>query len=233
MEQITLISAFIAGILSFFSPCILPLIPSYISFITGITFSSVESIEKTEISYSTILNSLFFIAGFSFVFIVFGAAASTAGQIFMNYRDLIRLLGGLLIIIFALFIIGVIKIPFLNFEAKFHLKSKPVGYFGSFAAGIVFSAGWTPCVGPILGSILVLAAHEESVSRGMLLLGSYSLGLGIPFFITSLSINTFLAYYKKVNRYIRYINLAAGLLLLAVGILLLASLMLPSSAQFY
>jgi cytochrome c-type biogenesis protein len=146
-----------------------------------------------------------------------------AGQIFMDYREIIRLLGGILIIIFALFIIDVIKIPFLNFETRFHLKSKPAGYFGSFVAGIVFSAGWTPCVGPILGSILVLASHEGSVYRGMILLGSYSLGLGIPFFITSLSVNSFLAYYKKLNKYIRYINIAAGLFLLAVGIMLLVS----------
>lgn len=233
MEQITLISAFIAGMLSFFSPCILPLIPSYISFITGVTFSSEVEAPHAAPLQATIINSLCFIAGFSFVFVVFGAAASTAGQIFMNYRDLIRFLGGILIIVFALFMIGVIKIPFLNFEAKFHLKSRPAGYFGSFVAGVVFSAGWTPCVGPILGSILVLAAHEDSVLRGMILLGSYSLGLGIPFFITSLSVNSFLAYYKKFNKYIKYINLAAGLFLLAVGILLLAGLAISSSAQFY
>ena len=169
MEQISLISAFIAGILSFFSPCILPLIPSYVSFITGVTFS--YDAEKPVRAHRdgahrdahlqlTIINSLSFIAGFSFVFVIFGAAASTAGQVFMDYKEVIRLIGGLLIIVFALFIIGIIKIPFLNFETRFHLKSKPAGYFGSFVAGVVFSAGWTPCVGPILGSILVLAAHE-------------------------------------------------------------------------
>ena len=221
MDHISVFAAFSGGVLSFLSPCVLPLLPAYLSFITGITFSSEDAAPEVQLR-STAINSLSFIAGFSIVFILLGAAASSAGQLLMEHLNLVKLFGGLLIMVFALFVLGAAKIPFLNYEARFRLKSRPAGYFGSFAAGIVFSAGWTPCVGPILGSILVLAAGQASVSKGMLLLAFYSLGLGLPFFLASLSVNSFLAYYKRFGRYIKYANLAAGLFLLATGAVLTA-----------
>ncbi len=216
MDQVSLLAAFAAGVLSFFSPCVLPLLPAYLSFITGITFSSGDG-PSAQRPLNAAVNSIFFILGFSLVFVVLGAAASSAGQLLMRHLNLIKLFGGLLIMLFALFILGAAKIPFLNYEARFRLRSRPAGYFGSFAAGVVFSAGWTPCVGPILGSILVLAASNASMYKGIVLLAFYSLGLGIPFFLSSLSVNYFLAVYGRLGSRIKYINLAAGALLLATG----------------
>ena len=213
MDQLSVLAAFTAGIFSFFSPCVLPLLPAYLSFITGIAFSSGND-PSAQRPLNTAVNSVFFILGFSLVFVALGqlqlaqAAAITHLSLYKTLEDCLCS---------ALFILGAAKIPFLNYEARFRLKSKPAGYFGSFAAGVVFSAGWSPCVGPILGSILVLAASDASVYRGTALLVIYSLGLGIPFFLASLSVNSFIAGYKKLGGWIKYINLTAGALLLATG----------------
>lgn len=221
VENISAPVAFFAGLLSFFSPCILPLVPSYMSYITGSVFSGIENEPvPADIKRLTVLYSLCFIMGFSAVFILLGAAASFAGNIFFEYRELIRLLGGLLIIFFGLHIIGLLKIGLLNSYFKFGGAGAAPGYFRSFITGIIFAAGWTPCVGPILGSILIIAGTEATLLNGIMLLGLFSLGMAVPFFIISLSVNYFLAGLKKINRWIPVINGISGIVLVIVGVLL-------------
>jgi len=220
-ESISAPVAFFAGLLSFFSPCILPLVPSYMSYITGSVFSGIENEPvPADIKRLTVLYSLCFILGFSAVFVLLGAAASFAGNLFLEYRGLIRLIGGLLIILFGLHIIGLLKIGPLNSYFKFKENGAAPGYFRSFIAGIIFAAGWTPCVGPILGSILIIAGTDATLLNGIMLLGLFSLGMAIPFFIISLSVNYFLAGLKKIRRWVPAINIVSGIILVIVGILL-------------
>lgn len=221
-HSVTYFLAFSAGFLSFVSPCVLPLIPSYVSYITGISFEDlVEGGEDKNFTKVTLLNSLAFIFGFTLIFVSLGASSSLAGSLFRDYQDIIRKLGGILVIFFGLFIMGIIKLDFINREKKFHLPEKPAGYFGSVLVGIVFAAGWTPCIGPMLGSILSLATSEGSVVYGVQLLFTYSIGLGIPFLLTSLALNTFLHHLPKVTRHMGIITSMSGLILIVIGFLLL------------
>ncbi len=221
-HNISFIIAFAAGFLSFVSPCVLPLIPSYVSYITGISFEDlIEGGDKKNVLKITVLNSIAFIIGFTFVFMALGASSSFFGSLLRDYKDLIRQAGGILIILFGLFILRIIKLDFINREKKFHLQEKPAGYIGSVFVGIVFAAGWTPCIGPILGSILSLAATEGSVSYGMQLLFVYSIGLALPFFITSVALNSFLQHLPKVTRHMRVVTTISGLIMIALGVLLL------------
>lgn len=217
--------AFLAGVLSFFSPCVLPLLPSYVSFITGMSFEDLTgNINRVRVRFLTITNSLVFILGFSFIFTLLGASSSVVGRIFFQYQDWIRVIGGILIIIFGFFITGLLKLNFLTREKKVHLRLKPVGYIGTFAVGMTFAAGWTPCIGPILGSILMYASSKASVIYGVKLLSVYSLGLGIPFFLSSLALNTFLSYSRKLQKYMRVIMIISGILLIVFGIMLLTNM---------
>ena len=221
-EHVSFFVAFTAGMLSFFSPCVLPLIPSYVSFITGFSFEELTgNINRAHIRRETIINSLLFILGFSIVFILMGASSSFLGSALLRHQNIIRKVGGGLIVFFGLYITGIIKLDFLLRERKIHhLHAKPVGLLGTVLVGMAFAAGWTPCVGPILGSILLYASTEGSVSRGIELLLVYSLGLGIPFFLTSLAINSFLLHVRKINRYMKVITITGGLFLIFVGILI-------------
>jgi cytochrome c-type biogenesis protein len=224
MKDISIPMAFLAGVLSFLSPCVLPLVPSYVSYITGVSFESLRLTgDRKRIRSLTLTNSLAFISGFSLVFISLGASSSFVGHLLYKYQDWIRIIGGILVIIFGLFISGILKLDFLIRERKFHLHGKPAGYFGSFIIGMTFAAAWTPCIGPILGTILLYAASEGSASYGLKLLFFYSLGLALPFLLSSLAINTFLSYSKIVYRFMRPIMLLSGLLLIIFGILLLSN----------
>jgi len=224
MKDVSFSLAFLAGILSFLSPCVLPLVPSYVSFITGISFEDLTtSADRKRIRNLTIVNSLIFISGFSSVFIALGASSSAVGQILFRYQDWIRIIGGILIIIFGLFIAGFLKLDFLMRDRKIHLGSRPAGHIGTFIIGMTFAAGWTPCIGPILGSILLYASTKGSTIYGIELLTVYSLGLAVPFFVSSLAINNFLAYSKKFQRYMRLIMIISGLLLIVFGIMLLTN----------
>jgi len=224
MKDISIPMAFLAGFLSFLSPCVLPLLPSYVSFITGLSFEQLTSVEdRKRVRFLTITNSLAFVLGFSAVFISLGASSSFIGQLLSKYREWIRISGGILIIIFGLFISGIIKLHPLLRERRFLFHSKPAGYFGSFLVGMTFAAAWMPCTGPFLAAISTYAAAEGSVSYGLKLLSFYSLGLALPFLLSSLAINTFLSYSKIIYRFMRPIMLLSGLLLIIFGILLLSN----------
>ena len=222
MNDISIPLAFFAGVLSFLSPCVLPLIPSYVSFITGISFKDLTvGTDRKKIHYLTITNSIAFILGFSTVFIALGISSSAVGSFFFQYMDTIRIIGGVLVIIFGFFIAGILKLDFLMIQKKIYLSGKPAGYIGTFVVGMTFAAGWSPCIGPILGTILVYAGSKGSALYGFQLLAAYSLGLGVPFFLSALVINVFLSYSPKLARFMRVIMLISGLLLIIFGILLL------------
>lgn len=222
MNDISFPLAFLAGILSFLSPCVLPLVPSYVSFITGISFKDLTvGVDKKKIRHLTITNSIAFILGFSSVFIALGISSSAVGRFFFQYVDIIRIIGGILVIIFGLFIAGFLKLDFLMIQKKIYISGKPAGYIGTFIVGMTFAAGWSPCIGPILGTILVYAGSKGSALYGFQLLTAYSLGLAVPFFLSTLAINVFLSYSPKLAKFMRVIMIISGLLLIIFGILLL------------
>jgi cytochrome c-type biogenesis protein len=233
MKDVSFSLAFAAGVLSFLSPCVLPLVPSYITFITGISFEDLkEGTDRKRIRFLTISNSLAFIAGFSLIFIALGASSSMIGGFLLQYQDWIRIIGGVLVILFGLFVSGIIRLDFLTRERKFHLSGKPAGYVGTFLVGMTFAAAWTPCIGPILGSILLYASSKGSAAYGFKLLAVYSLGLAVPFFISSLMFNSFLSYSVKIRKYMRGIMLVSGLVLIAFGLLLLTNNVRQLTALF-
>ncbi len=222
MNEVSVLVVFTAGLFSFLSPCVLPLIPSYLSFLSGVSLEEMRSgTLQGNIRRQVVLNSLFFIFGFSVVFISLGASASYLGSLFVGYRTFIRTLGGILIILVGLYLIGVFKVPFLERYLQFNLKGKPTGYLGSVLVGITFALAWTPCIGPILGAVLTLAGTSAEVDRGMLLLATYAAGLGLPFFLSALAMNSFFQFSQGFRRYIRVVHVAAGVLLLIVGVLIL------------
>ncbi|MDW7648288.1 MAG: cytochrome c biogenesis protein CcdA [Nitrospiraceae bacterium] len=224
ITNISLVAAFSAGLLSFVSPCVLPLVPSYISYITGLSIEQLtDATVRSKFKKSIIVNALLFIAGFTAVFVSFGASASFIGQALMTYQDHIRRIGGILIIVFGLYLLGVLNISFLKMEHRFQFRSRPVGYVGSFLIGVAFAAGWTPCVGPVLGTILLYASTTDSMMNGVLLLTSYSLGLGLPLFLTALGVDRFLAYFKQARLYLWAVSTVSGVLLIIVGIMIYAN----------
>lgn len=220
-ESVGVITAFIAGLLSFLSPCVLPLIPSYISYITGITFGELTNeAPPRRIRLLTAAHSLLFIFGFTLIFMLLGLSLTFAGGLISQHRQVISKVGGVLIVIFGLSITGVINLAFMQKEKKIEVKSRPAGYFGSFLIGATFALGWTPCVGPLLASILLLSSTEKEITRGAALLFSYSMGLALPFFLSSILINNFLVYFKAVKRYLRAISVVTGIFLIAVGVMI-------------
>ena len=221
MSEIGYITALLSGVLSFLSPCVLPLIPSYVSFITGISFEDFKTGDRSRIRKLTIINSSAFVLGFSTVFILLGVSSTYIGKFFAVYYDQIRIIGGIIIILFGLYVMGVLKLNFLALDKRIHLQSKPRGYFGAFIVGLTFGAGWTPCIGPILGSILLIASTTGSAMQGFKLLVVYSAGLAIPFVTTALLINTFLSHFSAIQKYMRLIMILSGLLLIGFGIILL------------
>lgn len=209
-----------AGLLSFLSPCVLPLVPAYVSFITGLSLDELKT--NTRLS-KTMGGTLSFVSGFSVIFISLGASSSLFGSLFLQYQDHLRIAGGVLTIIFGLFISGLIKLDFLMRERRFHFSNSPAGYIGAFFIGMSFAAGWTPCIGPILGTILIYASSQGSASYGLKLLSVYSLGLAIPFILAALAINIFLANVKKVHRFMKAMMIISSLILIIFGIMLLTN----------
>ena len=209
--------AFGAGLISFLSPCVLPLIPGYISFISGTSLN--ELLENKKIN---IFPLILFTLGFSFVFIIFGAAASYLGKVLLQNSQTLRIIAGLVIIIFSLQLIGIINISFLNFEKKIYTKKNNSLWF-SFVVGMAFGFGWTPCIGPILGSILALASTEETIFKAIVLLSFYSLGLAIPFILSGYLIQRFLMFSKNFKKNINFVSKSGGIILLITGILILTN----------
>jgi len=215
--MIELFIAFGAGLISFLSPCVLPLIPGYISFISGMSLN--ELLEKKKIN---LIPLILFTLGFSFVFIIFGAAASYLGQVLLQNSQLLRIVAGLIIIIFSLQLIGLINISYLNFEKKVYTKKSHNIWF-SFIIGMAFGFGWTPCIGPILGSILALASTEETIFEAVVLLSFYSLGLAIPFILSGYLMQKFLMFSKNFRKNINLVSKIGGVILLITGILILTN----------
>ena len=225
-NPVTLPFAFIAGLASFLSPCILPLIPSYLSYITGLSVEELSQAPSRKNAWRKIsVHALLFILGFSTVFIILGTTATVLGQVFAQHQPTFRKVGGVLIFLLGAYLAGFLKIGFLSKERKFSLPNHPTGFLGSFLVGVIFSFGWTPCVGPILASILVLAGASQSLREGIVFLCVYSLGLGIPFLLSALAMNFFLSSFQKIKRFLRWIEVGSGLVLMGVGVLLVTNAM--------
>jgi cytochrome c-type biogenesis protein len=208
--------AFTAGLLSFLSPCVLPLIPSYITFITGLSLEDVQTSRR-----SALVHSLLFVAGFTLIFVALGASATMLGRVLLAYREWIARIGGLLIIVFGLYLLGVFNVALFARERRVHLADKPAGYLGTLLVGIAFGAGWTPCIGPILGAILTYNLSTPEIGRGTALLGAYSLGLAVPFVLAAVAIPQFLAVFRRVRSRLGLLSRISGGLLVAVGLLMI------------
>jgi len=222
-QTVSFPAAFVAGLLSFFSPCVLPLIPAYFTFITGFSIEELTREYNSEIRKKVFFSTFLFVLGFSLVFILMGASASYLGSLMYAYKKLIRIIGGILIIILGIHLTGLIRIPGLDFEKRITLEKKPLHFIGTLIIGMAFGAGWSPCIGPLLGSILIIAGSQETVWQGVLLLGIYSAGLAIPFIIISIFINFLLVFIKKASKFLKYVNVMAGVVLIAVGLILVSN----------
>ena len=221
-QSVSLLAAFAAGFLSFVSPCVLPLIPGYISFISGASMDEMRGGTAPVTSRAQIfLTSLAFVIGFSIVFVALGASATAVGKFMFARLPLLSKIAGVILIIFGLHTMGVFRLAFLDAEKRVHTQRKPAGPLGAMLVGVAFAFGWTPCIGPILGGILAIAGSKNSVWEGVTLLAVYSAGLGIPFLITSLAINKFFAATKRIRKYYHAIELASGGLIVVIGVLIL------------
>jgi cytochrome c-type biogenesis protein len=225
LDQVTLLTAFVAGFLSFVSPCVLPLIPGYLSFVSGLSLDEMRAgaAGNSSARRQVLTASTAFVLGFSAVFIALGASASAIGDFLMSRLPLLGKIAGVLIIIFGLHTMGVFRLQFLETEKRIHTTRKPAGLLGSFVVGIAFAFGWTPCIGPILGGILTIAGSRDSIWEGVRLLAIYSLGLGIPFLLTALAVDRFFAATARIRRYYHAIEVASGVLLVAIGLLIFSN----------
>lgn len=219
------VAAFLAGLLSFISPCVLPLVPGYLSFVSGVSLeemrgTGVAAERSTAVRRQMLLASLFFVLGFSLVFVTLGASATAIGQYVLEKSSMLGKVAGVVIIIFGLHTMGLLKIGWLYQEKRFQQSNKPVGFIGAMLVGIAFAFGWTPCIGPILAAILAIAGTQETVGQGIQLLAVYSLGLAIPFLLTTLAIDRFFAAFAKIRRHYHKIEIVSGLLMIAIGVLI-------------
>jgi cytochrome c-type biogenesis protein len=221
-EEITLIAAFVAGFLSFISPCVLPLIPGYVSFVSGVSLEEMRAGATAPAASRrrVLISSIFFVIGFSIVFILLGATATVVGKFLLTRLPILEKVAGTLLIILGLHMMGVFRIPFLESDTRVHVNRKPAGPIGALFVGLAFAFGWTPCIGPILTPIMTLAATRDTVWEGVRLLTVYSMGLGVPFLLTAVAINHFLAASARIRRHYRAIELISGALIIGVGLLL-------------
>lgn len=208
--------AFGAGLLSFASPCVLPLIPSYLTFVTGIGIDEIGHSRR-----AALLHAALFVLGFTLIFVVLGASATALGRLLLTYRVWISRFGGALVIGLGLYLLGVARIATLDRERRVHFANKPVGYLGTVAVGVAFGAGWTPCLGPILGAILTYTATQADVGRGIPLLLAYSMGLALPFLLAAVAVERFLATVSRARRHLAKVSRVSGALLVLVGVLML------------
>ena len=217
--------SFTAGLLSFLSPCVLPLIPSYVSFITGLSLDDIQHSRRV-----TLVHSLLFIAGFTIVFLALGATATVLGRLLVRHRDWVGRIGGVLVIVLGLYLLGAFNIGVFAREKRVHIANKPLGYLGTLVVGMAFAAGWTPCIGPILGGVLTYTASSADLNRGLVLLFAYSLGLAVPFLLAALMIDRFMEAFQRYRGALVWISRASGVLLIAVGILMITGSMTVLSA---
>ena len=222
MEEISYSYVLLAGLLSFLSPCVLPIVPGYLCFIAGTSLDKVLD-DNSMIRVNIFKYALSFVLRFSTVFILLGASATILSSLLYEYIDILRIVGGIIIIIFGIHFTQIIQIPFLNNDTRFQLQNYRSGLFGSYIIGLSFAFGWTPCIGPILGSVLSIAASSETVTTGIILLMIYSAGLGIPFLLAAYGIGGFLKFLSKIRKYIRTIEIFTGLLLILFGFLILTN----------
>ena len=215
--SVGLLIAFTAGGLSFLSPCVLPLIPSYMSFITGMSLD-----EMGEHRGAAFTHALLFVSGFTLIFLMLGATASSVGRLLLFHQVWLERFGGVLIIFFGLYLLGVFRLGALAQERRVHIQNKPLGYAGSVLVGVAFGAGWTPCIGPILGAILMYAGTQGSMAQGIVLLLFYSLGLAIPFLMAALAVERFIKWFQRYRQYMPLVTKASGGILLFLGLLLLS-----------
>jgi cytochrome c-type biogenesis protein len=219
-DQVTYLAAFVAGVLSFISPCVLPLIPGYISFVSGASLDEMRDTADRRARRQVLVASLTFVLGFSLVFIALGASASAIGQFVFRNQPILGKIAGAVIIVFGLHTMGVFRLKFLDMEKRATAQRKPAGLLGALLVGVAFAFGWTPCIGPILAGILVVAGSRDTVGEGVILLAVYSLGLGVPFLLTSLAIDRFFSVTAKIRRHYHAIEVVSGALLVAIGVLI-------------
>ena len=225
--DVTYFGALIAGLLSFLSPCVLPLVPPYLCFLGGTTFDQLTGEDETpsHVYKTVVLSSVAFVLGFTTVFVILGASATVAGQLVAENLPLLAKIAGVLITIAGLHFLGVIHIPILHREARYHADTRPAGLLGAYLIGLAFAFGWTPCIGPVLGSILAVAAGEDSVSQGVSLLFVYSLGLGIPFILAAVAIKPFMRAMQRYRGHLAVMEKVLGAFLVLTGILFLTNSM--------
>jgi len=220
-QEVSLLTAFVAGFLSFISPCVLPLIPGYISFISGMTLEQMQGAGASQASRrQLLLASIAFVLGFTIIFVAAGASASALGKFMDAQSAILTKIAGTVLIVLGLHMMGVFRIRLLESDKRIHTQRKPAGPFGALLVGMAFAFAWTPCIGPILGGILTMAATRESVTEGMQMLAVYSLGLGVPFLLTSVAIDRFFAAAARIRKHYRMIELVSGGLLILVGLLI-------------
>ncbi|HEX8210487.1 MAG TPA: cytochrome c biogenesis protein CcdA [Longimicrobium sp.] len=219
-QSLGLLVAFSAGLLSFLSPCVLPLVPSYVTFITGMSLDELRDAETARTRRAVLVHGVLFVLGFTLVFMILGASATFLGSLLAYTSRWVERVGGVLLILFGLYLLGVLRLPGAGREWRMHLADKPVGYLGTLLVGITFGAGWTPCIGPVLGGILTLAATRGSMMEGMGLLAVYSAGLAIPFLLSTVLIERFLTTFKRIRQWLPWINRVSGAMLLVLGVLL-------------
>lgn len=230
IENVSALAAFAAGLLSFISPCVLPLIPGYVSFVSGVTLdemtgsvpagAAVGVVAPAVSRRRVLLTALAFVLGFSFVFVSLGATATALGQFLFDRLRLLSQIAGVVIVLFGLHTMGILRIGWLYSERRVQVARKPAGFLGAFLVGISFAFGWTPCIGPILSGILAIAAVQDTVSQGIQLLAVYSAGLGVPFLATALAMNHFFSAFAKIRRHYRTIEIVSGALLVVIGVLI-------------
>ena len=238
-SNLNLFTAVLAGLASFLSPCVLPLIPGYISFISGLSLQelavphqqhgtssaagTVPPRSRVRVEWRAFLSSCWFVLGFSAVFMALGASATALGSVLLPRLAALRLVAGAVIVVFGLHLIGIFRIPFLQYEKKVEVRQRPLTSAGALLVGAAFAFGWTPCIGPILAGILALASTQQTIGQGILLLAAYSLGLGLPFLAASLGVQAFLKVFNRFRRYLRVVEILSGLLLLGIGLLIMAN----------
>lgn len=223
--DITFGGAFIAGLLSFLSPCVLPLVPPYICFISGVSYEELTAGGERKVTARALRSALAFVLGFSIVFVLLGASASAIGQLFADYVDVLGYVAGAVIIVMGLHFLGAFRIGFLYREARIHLERKPVGLLGAFVIGLTFAFGWTPCVGPVLAAILFVAGSEDTVLKGASLLSVYALGIGVPFLLAAVFASQFVGLMSRFRRHLGMVEKVSGGLLVVTGILIMTGSM--------